>query len=256
MRVPEQLLDRLFAGCSCSTPKNPCSSRSSCLPHTSPHMTCPAVPCPTAGLDNYIRLMKECWAQDPKQRPSFGPIARRLKAMQHWLHACTNALHLTSTATRLQSLRQDSSTRGGGTAGVPLAVGPSLPAAVPPHIDAPAAPAATATARDTRGLVGAPGPAEPATPRTNATKGAASAPSRQDQQQTDHAVLSSDTDEVPPPVPDPAVTAAAEAAAPKPVAEPSVQVGVSLEGHRVPLRSGSLLLLPSLQFPLAQLALD
>lgn len=149
--------------------------------------------------------MKECWAQDPKQRPSFGPIARRLKAMQHWLHACTNALHLASTTNKLQSLRQDSSSRG---AVVPLAVGGSLPAAVPPHVDAPATPAAGAAA------------AAAAAPLV------AVAQPRQDRQQPDHAALSSGTDEVPPPVPDPAVAAAAAASAPKPAAEPSVQVCV------------------------------
>jgi hypothetical protein len=56
-----------------------------------------AVNCPVvglAGLSSYIRLMKECWAQDPTQRPSFSSIARRLKAMQHWCVACREARKL------------------------------------------------------------------------------------------------------------------------------------------------------------------
>lgn len=245
MRVAGQLLDCLSASlvaAACQGLSNPPSShRAWAAPchspktasHPLPHATCPAVPCSAAGLDNYIRLMKECWAQDPKQRPSFGPIARRLKAMQHWLHACTNALHLTSTANRLQSLRQDSSTRG---APVPLAVGGSLPAAVPPHVDAPA----TQVAMDARGLVGAPDAADAAAGGAAAAATAplvAAAQPRQERQQPDHAALSSGTDEVPPPVPDPAVAAAAEASAPKPVAEPSVQVCVCVcvAGDRVPL---------------------
>jgi hypothetical protein len=35
-------------------------------------------------LATFIRLMRDCWAQDAAQRPSFEVIARRLKAMQRW----------------------------------------------------------------------------------------------------------------------------------------------------------------------------
>lgn len=37
-----------------------------------------------AGLASYVRLMKDCWQQDPAKRPSFDRIAARLKAMIRW----------------------------------------------------------------------------------------------------------------------------------------------------------------------------
>jgi hypothetical protein len=72
------------------------------------------------GLNRYIRLMEECWAQDPQQRPSFCEVARRLKAMQHWFSACSKALRLSSTRTSLQSQRQ---VRSPKAPAVPFAVG-------------------------------------------------------------------------------------------------------------------------------------
>jgi hypothetical protein len=72
------------------------------------------------GLNRYIRLMEECWARDPQERPSFCEIARRLKAMKHWFSACSQALSPISTKPSLQPQRQVSSSR---TPVVPFAVG-------------------------------------------------------------------------------------------------------------------------------------
>jgi hypothetical protein len=37
-----------------------------------------------ADLLSYIRLMEECWQQDPEKRPGFDGIAARLMAMLRW----------------------------------------------------------------------------------------------------------------------------------------------------------------------------
>ena len=34
---------------------------------------------PPEGLDEYIALLRRCWAQDPEQRPSFGDIIPELR---------------------------------------------------------------------------------------------------------------------------------------------------------------------------------
>jgi hypothetical protein len=68
-----------------------------------------------SGLFTYVRLMKECWAHDPAQRPSFEVIARRLKAMQRWrkiiskhstLHRAANALRHSSSSSSLSKEQQ------------------------------------------------------------------------------------------------------------------------------------------------------
>jgi hypothetical protein len=46
-----------------------------------------------AGLRNYIRLMEECWDQDPYRRPTFDRIAARLKAIMRW-HKAFNKCRL------------------------------------------------------------------------------------------------------------------------------------------------------------------
>lgn len=67
------------------------------------------------GLFTYVRLMKECWAHDLAQRPSFEVIARRLKAMQRWrtiiskhstLHRAASALRQSSSSSSLSKEQQ------------------------------------------------------------------------------------------------------------------------------------------------------
>ncbi len=39
---------------------------------------------PAGCLAGYKKLMEECWAQDPRERPTFTAAANRLKALQLW----------------------------------------------------------------------------------------------------------------------------------------------------------------------------
>jgi hypothetical protein len=75
--------------------------------------------------------MQDCWQQDPKLRPSFATVTRRLKAMQHWFIACSNALYISRLSSNTSKPTQ-----------VPLAVD----SVTVPHVDAAAEEAAgTAT---------------------------------------------------------------------------------------------------------------
>lgn len=98
------------------------------------------------GLQNFIRLMQECWAQDPAQRPTFESIARRLKAMQRWRMVLSRHQKLRATvqALRLSSLKSTSSSgsvrapgtpQGSGVAGqaTPAAAGRGSGQAVGAH---------------------------------------------------------------------------------------------------------------------------
>jgi hypothetical protein len=85
----------------------------------------PMLRCCTAGLFTYVRLMKECWAHDPKQRPSFEVIARRLKAMQRWrkiiskhstLHRAASALRQSSSSSSLTKEGSSKAAAHGGSA--------------------------------------------------------------------------------------------------------------------------------------------
>lgn len=40
--------------------------------------------CGCAGLDDYLSLINQCWAQDPTQRPDFTHIIAALKWVQPW----------------------------------------------------------------------------------------------------------------------------------------------------------------------------
>jgi hypothetical protein len=185
---------------------------------------------PWAGLNSYIKLMKECWAQDPKQRPSFAKIVSRLKAMQHWFYACSNALRLSSTASKLQNLRQNSSSKGGNT---PLAVGPG---AVPYQHQAEASAAAAARAAGPKAVATHGAAAGAAGGAATAAAGAGHKHGQQQQQLKDVVgAHDEDQEEAAPPAPEPGVAAAAKAAAPKPSVEPSVQVrlttGIKLGPH-------------------------
>lgn len=66
--------------------------------------------------------MEECWAHDPKQRPSFEVIARRLKAMQRWRKIISkhSALHRAASALRQSSsscsLTKEGSNKAGSSA--------------------------------------------------------------------------------------------------------------------------------------------
>lgn len=87
-----------------------------------------------AGLFTYVRLMKECWAHNPAQRPSFEVIARRLKAMQRWrkiiskhstLHRAASALRHSSSSGSLNTKEQGRGGSGTHPNGSPQVTGAS-----------------------------------------------------------------------------------------------------------------------------------
>jgi len=83
-----------------------------------------------AGLFTYERLMKECWAHDPAERPSFEVIARRLKAMQRWrtiiskhstLHRAASAVRQSSSCSSLAKAGAAPAAAAAGHSGSPQA---------------------------------------------------------------------------------------------------------------------------------------
>lgn len=177
---------------------------------------------PTTGLLNFIRLMEDCWNQDPKLRPTFHQVALRLRAMQRWYWAINNARKLTSTTMRLQSLRQNSKSKDevqpGATSGKqqaqPAAAGSSV-------VQAGAAMAGglLAAASAAAGMLG--GRTSKAAPPQEQKQKQRSSSSGQQQDAVDGPLEV----EAPPPVPDAEDAAAAKAAAPAQSEEPTVQVG-------------------------------
>jgi len=167
--------------------------------------------------------MEACWHQDPKQRPDFHTVARRLKAMQRWYWACNNALKLSSTTLRLQYLRQNSKNRDQV----------AMPVAAQPVQHAPTAAAEGAGKQAAAAAAGGDGAGGFAA--TVAAAAAAGGLSGQLDKGRDllpppqqHGGLDDLQDDMPPPVPEPEDVAAVKAAAAERKAEPSVQVRQSM----------------------------
>jgi hypothetical protein len=169
--------------------------------------------------------MQDCWQQDPKMRPSFNTIARRLKAMQHWFYACSNALHISNTTVRFNNLRQNSNSSK--PVMTPLAVGsfkqPQHDAAAAAGVHGAHAEHGPAMGGGVRGL-GSAAAAMDHHPQQHPHAQQQQHPQQQQHDEAHHFEGVDSHEDAPPPVPEPEVAAAAKAAAPKPSSEPCVQV--------------------------------